>query len=413
LYLLLFVCAVLLAAGWVASARPALAALPAQGVQPYAVAKFDNVSIRTGPSTYYPTAGVLGYGQSCTVTGRDIATGWWLVQCPDGVGGWVSYDVVTVIGDMALAPLLSVGGSAVVAPPTLVTPVAPASGWLAAYYANPHLAGAPVLVQDAPEINFHWGGGSPGPAVPANAFSARFERTLALTPGNYRLTLRMDDGARVFVDDLPVLDDWRSGAQRELSVTYPLGRNPRIRVEFFEDSGEASLFFAVTPLTAPVQPTPAAPWQPAAPDLALLQNQWRARYFNNTDLAGEPQAAQYEPRGFYPLDRYWGMAAPVGGLGTDYWSVSFEGQFYFTPGDYDFIAQSDDGVRVYIDNLLLVNAWFDGRVDVSNRFNQVGDGYHTIRVEYFERSGNAYVRVLWELASSAQPHSGPLPPPPT
>jgi len=103
----------------------------------------------------------------------------------------------------------------------------------------------------------------------------------------------------------------------------------------------------------------------------------------------------------------------VGGLGTDYWSAAFEGQFYFSPGDYDFIVQSDDGVRIYIDNLLVVNAWFDGRVEVSNRFNQVGDGYHTIRVEYFERSGNAYVRVLWELGGRAQPTSGPLPPPPT
>ena len=35
-----------------------------QGDQPAAVAKFDNDSIRTGPRTYYPVVGVLGYGQS-------------------------------------------------------------------------------------------------------------------------------------------------------------------------------------------------------------------------------------------------------------------------------------------------------------------------------------------------------------
>jgi hypothetical protein len=91
----------------------------------------------------------------------------------------------------------------------------------------------------------------------------------------------------------------------------------------------------------------------------------------------------------------------------------FEGQFYFTPGDYNFIAQSDDGVRVYIDNLLVINAWFDGRVEASNRFNQIGEGYHTLRIEYYERSGNAYVRVLWELAGGVQPRSDVLPPPPT
>lgn len=408
--------AVLLGIG---AASSAIAAPPVQSAQqsaqPAAVAKFDNVNIRSGPSTNYPSVGVLGYGQSCPVIGRDITTGWWLLQCPNGVSGWASYDVVTVVGDMALAPLLSVGGSAIIAPPEIATPVASFSGWRAAYYANKELAGAPVLIQDVPEINFDWGAGSPGPAVPANAFSARFERTLALSPGTYRLTLRMDDGARVFVDDLPVLNDWRVGSQRELSVAYPLGSRPRLRVEYFQDGGVASIFFAVTPLyvAPPTAPTPAPPWQPSAPDLPLVQNQWRAQYFNNTDLGGAPVAAQYEGRGFYPLDKYWGAAAPVAGLGTDYWSARFEGQFYFTPGDYDFIAQSDDGVRLYIDNILLIDAWFDGRVDTRNRFSRVGDGFHTVRVDYFERSGNAYLRALWTLAGGAQPLSGPIPPPPT
>lgn len=410
----LLACALLLAGVLGVGAASSAAAAPlAQGAQPVAVAKFDNINIRSGPSTYYPVVGTLGYSQSCTVTGRDISTGWWLLQCPIGVSGWVSYDVVTVIGDMSLAPLLSVGGAAIIAPPEIAVPVAPANGWRAAYYANRDLAGTPVLLQDAPEINFHWGAGSPGPTTPANAFSARFERTLALTPGSYRLILRMDDGARVFVDDIPVLDDWRTGPERELSVVYPLGSSSRLRVEYFEDGGDASLYFAVVPLSAPAPPTPAAPWQPQAPDLTVPQNQWRARYFNNTDLAGQPAAAQYEQRGFFPLDKVWGSAAPVAGLGTDYWSAAFEGQFYFTPGDYDFIVQSDDGVRMYIDNLLLINAWFDGRVETSNRFSQVGEGYHTIRVEYFERSGNAYVRCLWELTSGPQPRSGALPPPPT
>lgn len=408
-------CAILVAfatGAW--GTMPAAAALPAQTAPVTAVAKFDNVNVRSGPSTNYPSVGTLGYGQSCSVTGRDITTGWWLLQCPNGVNGWASYDVVTVIGDMGTVPLLSVGGSAIIAPPEIPVTPTPLSGWQASYFANRDLAGSPVLLQDVPEINFYWGAGSPGPTVPANAFSARFERTLSLSPGLYRLTLRMDDGARVFVDNMPVLDDWRVGSLRELSVDYPLSSNPHLRVEYFEDSGDATIFFAVTPVSvAPAAPTPAPPWQPQAPDLPVVQEQWRAQYFNNTDLAGQPVAAQYEPRGFYPLDKYWGTGAPVAGLGTDYWSARFEGQFYFSQGDYDFFAQSDDGVRVYIDNILVVNGWFDGRVELSNRFNQVGAGYHTMRVEYFDRSANAYLRVLWNLAGGQPYPTGPVPPPPT
>jgi hypothetical protein len=39
------------------------------------------------------------------------------------------------------------------------------------------LVGSPVLVQDVSEVNFQWGFGSPGPSVPTDYFSARYERT--------------------------------------------------------------------------------------------------------------------------------------------------------------------------------------------------------------------------------------------
>jgi hypothetical protein len=268
-------------------------------------------------------------------------------------------------------------------------------------------------VLDAPEINYNWGFGSPGPSVPVDHFSARYERNLTLVPGSYLLTLRMDDGARLFVDDQLVLDDWRMGSLRELTTVHTFGSNSRLRLEYFEESGEASISFAMMPLSAPAPPAPTPPWQAPAPDLPVVQDHWRAQFFANTDLGGSPVVAMYEPRGFYPLDEYWGMGAPAVGISDDFFSARFEGRFYFAPGDYDFFAVSDDGVRVYINNILLVNAWFDGYNERSNRFNQVGEGWHTIRVEYYERTGNANLRVWWSFVGSRQPVTGPIPPPPT
>ena len=214
-----------------ASALPAAAAPMAQAAPAQAVSKYDMVNVRSGPSTNYPVVGTLSYGQSCPITGRDTTTGWWLISCSTGVTGWVSYDVVTVVGDTSTVPLYSVGGSAVVAPPEPQAPAQPSTfnGWRASYYANKDLAGAPVLVQDVPEVNFNWGLGSPGPNVPVDYFSARYERTLTLPFGNYMLTLRMDDGARVFIDDQIVLDDWRTGPYRELSSVRTLSGSPRFR----------------------------------------------------------------------------------------------------------------------------------------------------------------------------------------
>ncbi|MFN8465026.1 MAG: PA14 domain-containing protein [Caldilineaceae bacterium] len=396
--------------GAMVPASSATAAPAAQAAPPAAVGRFNNVNIYSGPGTSYPVIGTIPYGLRCTVLGRDTVTGWWLVQCPTGVAGWIAYDSVNIVGDSSLVPLFIAGSVPAAAPQS-----APTDSWRATYYANMDLLGSPVLVQNVPDINFNWGLGSPGPSVPADHFSARYERTLPLAPGSYLLTLRMDDGARLYVDDQLVLDDWRAGPVRELSAVRTVGSSPRLRIDYFEENGEASISFAMTPMSdlPPILPTPSAPWSLPVPDLPVVQDQWRVQFFNNTDLGGSPAAAMYQPRGVYPLDMNWGSGAPASGIGVDFWSARYEGRFHFAPGNYDFFAVSDDGVRVYIDDILLINSWFDGHNDRSNRFDKVGTGWHTMRVEYYERTGNANLRVWWSLAGSRQPVTGPIPPPPT
>jgi len=409
----LVVCLALLAAVLGLAALPSPVA--AQSGAPMAYAKYDVINLRTGPSTAYPAVAELRYGEGCPIAGRDVSTGWWLLSCPNNLRAWTSYDVVTVTGDVATAPLYTVSGGAIVAPPEQLAPPPPATfaGWQASYFANKDLSGVPVMVQDAPEVNFNWGAGSPGPNVPTDYFSARYERTLNLPAGSYFLTLRMDDGARVFIDDRVVMDDWRMGSWRELSSVVSLGGLHRFRVEYFEDSGQAALYFAIAPYGAAPAPQPTPPaWQPSAPNLAVPQEQWRAQFFNNTDVAGSPAAAQYEARSFYQLDKNWGANPPVAGVGADYWSARFEGQFFFTPADYMFYAQSDDGVRVWIDNILVIDAWFDGYKERSNRFDRIGEGNHTMRVEFYKRTGGAFLRIWWSFAGSNYPVTGPIPPPP-
>ncbi len=404
--------AFLLGAGTFRSA----AAQTVQTEPPLAVAKFDNAIIRSGPSTIYPVVGLLPFGKSCPLSGRDNASGWWLVRCSDVLTGWISFEVVTIVGDSSVTPLFTVDTPSVISLPEIVAPPAPAvSGWRAGYFANANLLGAPVLVQDMPEINFNWGLGSPGPALPPELFSARYERTLALAPGDYRLTLRMDGGARVFVDDQPVIDDWRAGPLRELSLVQTLGSAPRLRVEYFEDGGPASVFFSVTPLTAGAnEPAAALPaWRLPAAAPVVPQDQWRVQYYNNTDLAGSTAAVQIEARGLYPIDHNWGAAAPQVGIGSDFWSARYTGRFYFPGGDYTFFAQSDDGVRVYLDNILVINGWFDGSNDRSSRFDELSAGYHIVQVDYYERSEEARLRVWWSSAGSPPPATGSIPPPPT
>jgi hypothetical protein len=400
----------------VAPAHPAAAAPPAQYQPPAALARFSAINIYARPQSEAFIVGTIAYGEGCPVTGRDTYSGWWLVQCSPAVFGWVSHESVTIVGDLAAIPPFTVNGfpSAQLA---AATPLPPAyKAWRATYFANKDLLGTPVLTQDVPEINFDWGFGSPAPVVPGDYFSARYERTLTLPPGNYLLTLRTDDGARLFVDDQLVLDDWRVGALRELTAVRALQSSVRLRIEYFEEHGPAAVFFAYTPHAGSTLSAAAANSGTSADtksdtDLPGAADRWRSEFFNNTNLGGSPAATGEELRGVYPLDRNWESAAPAAGIKPEFWSARFTGHFYFSPGAYEFFAVSDDGVRVYVDNILVLNAWFDGYNARSGRTEGIGAGWHTIRVEYYERTGAGNVRVWWALPARAQPPAAVVPPP--
>ncbi|MBK8049814.1 MAG: hypothetical protein IPK16_23525 [Anaerolineales bacterium] len=171
-------------------------------------------------------------------------------------------------------PLHSVGGSGRGRPRTAgAATTADLAGWKASYYANKDLRAYRCrcgMCQRSTST------GDTGHAqCPADFFSARYERTLNLAAGNYLLTLCMDDGARVFIDDQPVMDDWRTGGLREMTQVRTLGGQPRFRVEYFEDSGQAVIYFSVAPFNDVPAPPPGPPAPAPVPDLAIPQDQWR------------------------------------------------------------------------------------------------------------------------------------------
>ncbi|PJF48627.1 MAG: hypothetical protein D6709_08825, partial [Chloroflexi bacterium] len=164
------------------------------------------------------------------------------------------------------------------APTTIVLP--PFTEWRGEYYANPNLAGPPVIIRNDAVIDFNWGYGSPDSRIPTDNFSARWTRALEFAPGTYRFTFRVDDGVRMWLDNVLVLDDWREGAARDVSTDVTLGARPySFRIEYFERSGVASARFSIfqlppatpspsptrTPTPVPASPTPTATPTPVPP----------------------------------------------------------------------------------------------------------------------------------------------------
>ena len=80
------------------------------------------------------------------------------------------------------------------------------TSWQAEYWDNQYLQGDPVLCRDEQAVSFSWGEGSPGPGVPADNFSARYNRTVYFPEGLTRFTLASDDGSRLWVDDVLLID---------------------------------------------------------------------------------------------------------------------------------------------------------------------------------------------------------------
>ena len=149
--------------------------------------------------------------------------------------------------------------------PNFAAPVnVPISGapWTAQYYSNTNLSGDPAAILSESSPSHNWGSGSPLPSVPADNFSARWTSVQALNGGNYVLQVRADDGVRVFVNGVLVINQFggSTGQTYTANLTLPTGQNS-FQVEFVEFSGDAFLDFQLSQPNAPT----AVPQQPQQP----------------------------------------------------------------------------------------------------------------------------------------------------
>ena len=150
------------------------------------------------------------------------------------------------------------------APPTPTATPPVITDWRGDYFNNPTLAGNPAFTRNDPSITFDWGNGSPDPRLSADGFSARWTRRLYFDAGLYRFTVRVDDGARVFVDGVLVIDEWRDGSARDVSTDLTLSAGDHdLRVEYYERSGAASIQLSYARLLLPPTPTPSRTPAPA------------------------------------------------------------------------------------------------------------------------------------------------------
>lgn len=112
--------------------------------------------------------------------------------------------------------------------------------WQATYWNNVNLFGAPLVQRTEEDLDFDWGAGSPHPAIAPDRFSARWTTDVRLDEGLYRFVSHSDDGIRVWVDSVRIIDNWTLHAEAVDVATIPLNEGLHgIRVDYFENTGLA------------------------------------------------------------------------------------------------------------------------------------------------------------------------------
>jgi glucose/arabinose dehydrogenase len=123
----------------------------------------------------------------------------------------------------------------------------------------------------------------------------------------------------------------------------------------------------------------------------------------------------YEPFKFTwidpEIDFDWGDGSPaLTQLGNDFWLVRWEGYVQPLINDtYDFHVIADDGIRLWVDDQMLIDAWIpQPPTEWTGTIALEAGKQYPIKLEFFEEGGGALCRLYWSsghLAKSIIPQS--------
>ena len=394
------------------------------GGSPDAAVPADNFSVRWSRTLGFE-AGTYRFSASCDdgvriiVDGHTVVDAWQKQQLPNTRSG----DIALGAGQhTVVVEYFEEGGEA--AAHVWWNRLDAITGWEGRYFDNRELRGSPALIRDDAAINFDWGEGAPVSWMAGDNFSAQWTRQINFAPGLYRFNVRTDDGMRLWLDDVELrMNYWepQDFAWHYQDWHYLEGPHT-LRVEYFEGSGRRA-----HPILVELRRHRRSRARDAALTDVWIRNRartadhphrtdrsnqirplpgpWQGEYFNGRDLTKTPVLVRNDA----VIDFDWGHESPVPEIPVNQFAVRWTGTFAFDGGRYRFTTTTDDGVRIYVDDQLVLNAWRPMR---GTRYGTVDldAGQHTVRVEYFEAMQAAKARVTWAKIRQRRPRPSPRPP---
>jgi hypothetical protein len=284
-------------------------------------------------------------------------------------------------------------------------------GLAATYFDNDNFTGAAQSRVDS-TVNFGWGSTAPISGIGADTFSARWTGEVeAPASGAYTFYTQSDDGVRLWVNGQQIINDWTAHATKENRgvVSLELGKKYSIKLEYFEKYSGATMKLLwsgpgvakqVIPQAKLYSASVAAPVPSPVPVTNVgTGDGLAATFFDNENLTGTTAT-----RTDRSIDFNWGTGGPASGIGGDTFSARWTGQMLAQhTQEYTFHTLSDDGVRLWVNGQQIINNWTaHAPTENVGRIRLEAGKKYDLKLEYFERSAGAVLKLYWSGANTAK-----------
>ncbi len=129
-------------------------------------------------------------------------------------------------------------------------------------------------------------------------------------------------------------------------------------------------------------------------------NGLQATFYPNPSLSGKPALfALGVGVADGSIDRTWGTGSAGGSMPVDFWSLRLTGLITFPQaGTYTLQTNSDDGIRVWLDDVLNLDWWANQSATdrTGATFTVTAGQTRRIRIEYFDAGVDATLRLRWK-----------------
>jgi alpha-D-xyloside xylohydrolase len=271
-------------------------------------------------------------------------------------------------------------------------------------------------------IDFIWNDG-PINGLKKNEYSVRWTgQLLAPRTGRYTLSTKSDDGARLFVDDKLVIDDWSVHAPKLDSTRIQLKQGPhRIKLEYFQGGGGAEIHLSWAPPSAPKPPI--TEWKSEAardidyyfiygPSIETVISSYRD-LTGQAPLPGKWALGFWQSKERYSTQQEWLDIAkeyrdrrePIDNIVQDwyYWNPGPWGSHWFDPTRYPDPAAGVSALHDQFHDHIMISVW--GKFDTPKADDPLGANYRALNdrgmlypgLNYYDAFDPEARRVYWSL----------------